>query len=220
MAQTQTRRPARKASSEESLPPLCNGDRLSRAEFERRWDLHPDIKKAELIDGQVYLEVTVTRRHGRPHSRILGWLTAYEAQHPSELEVVDNVTVRLASADDVQPDAAMRKLAGGTSVVSVDDCIEGPPEFVAEIAASSASYDLHAKRDLYERAGVQEYLVWQIFEERIDWWQLVDGKYQPMELKAGIFESKVFPGLKLNAIAMLEGDMAAVLREVAPSPSK
>jgi Uma2 family endonuclease len=212
MAHAQVAMPAPPTS-----PPLQNGDMLSRAEFEKRWEMHPHIKKAELIDGQVYLEVTVSRKHGRPHSRILGWLAAYEASHSDEVEVVDNVTVRLPAQDDVQPDAAVRKLSGGSSTVSIDDCIDGPPELVCEIAASSASYDLHIKRDLYERAGVQEYLVWQVYENRIDWWQLVDGKYEALDLIDGVFESKVFPGLRLNAIAMLTGDMAAVLAEVAPA---
>lgn len=216
MAQTQTRKPARKPASE-TLPPLCNGDRLSRAEFERRWELHPDIKKAELINGQVYLEVTVGPQHAAAHTRLVTFLGVYAAGNPDCL-VFDNVTVRMPGEDDVQPDAALLDRTGGQAELT-EDSVLGVPQMVAEVAASSASYDLHLKRDLYERAGVQEYLVWQIYEERIDWWQLVDGKYEPMDLKDGTFESKVFPGLKLNAIAMLEGDMAAVLREVAPSPA-
>ncbi len=217
MAQTQTRKPVR-APAPEALPPLCNGDRLSRAEFERRWDLHPDIKKAELIDGQVYLEVTVGPQHAAAHTRLMTFLGVFAAGNPACM-VFDNVTVRMPGEDEVQPDAA--GLVDGSGKASLhDDAVEGIPEFVAEIAASFASYDLHAKRDLYERAGVQEYLVWQIFEERIDWWELVDGKYQPLELTNGIFESKVFPGLRLAAFAMLNGDMAAVLREVAPASAE
>ena len=217
MAQTQTRKPA-KPRTPELLPPLCNGDRLSRAEFERRWDLHPDIKKAELIDGQVYLEVTVGPQHAAAHTRLMTFLGVYSAANPDCL-VFDNVTVRLSGEDEVQPDAAVL-LSGSGKAALHDDAVEGTPEFVAEIAASSAAYDLHAKRDLYERSGVQEYLVWQIYEERIDWWQLVDGKYQPLDLVDGVFESKVFAGLRLNGIAMLEGDMAAVLREVAAAPAE
>jgi hypothetical protein len=43
--------PARRAK----IPPLENGDRLTRAEFERRYDAMPNLKKAELIKGIVYL---------------------------------------------------------------------------------------------------------------------------------------------------------------------
>ncbi len=37
------------------VPLLHPGDRLSRAEFERRYLAQPDIKKAELIEGVVYM---------------------------------------------------------------------------------------------------------------------------------------------------------------------
>ena len=35
--------------------PLENGDRLTRAEFERRYAAMPRLKKAELIEGIVYV---------------------------------------------------------------------------------------------------------------------------------------------------------------------
>lgn len=40
-------------TSQEHLPPLQSGDRLTRSEFERRYAADPHIKKAELIEGIV-----------------------------------------------------------------------------------------------------------------------------------------------------------------------
>ena len=37
------------------IPPLESGDRLTRHEFERRYQARPEIKKAELIEGVVYM---------------------------------------------------------------------------------------------------------------------------------------------------------------------
>lgn len=37
------------------MPPLQAGDFLTRAEFERRYHQHPNLKKAELIEGIVYM---------------------------------------------------------------------------------------------------------------------------------------------------------------------
>ncbi len=52
-----------------TFPPLNSGDRLSRAEFERRYSTQPEIKKAELIEGVVYVSSPVrTQQHGIPHS--------------------------------------------------------------------------------------------------------------------------------------------------------
>ena len=36
-----------------TIPPLENGDKLTRAEFERRYHAMPNLKKAELIEGVV-----------------------------------------------------------------------------------------------------------------------------------------------------------------------
>ena len=40
------------------LPPLREGDRLTREEFLRRWEAMPDLKWAELIDGIVYMPIS------------------------------------------------------------------------------------------------------------------------------------------------------------------
>src|SRR5690242_18786909 len=56
-----------------AVPPLRHGDRLTRAEFERRYDAMPHLKKAELIEGVVYMPSSVRlRSHGNPHGRLIG----------------------------------------------------------------------------------------------------------------------------------------------------
>jgi hypothetical protein len=50
---------------------LKDGDRLTREEFERRYDAMPDLKKAELIEGVVHVASPVRQReHGRTHVHI------------------------------------------------------------------------------------------------------------------------------------------------------
>ncbi len=78
-----------------AIPPLENGDRLTRTEFERRYDAMPHLKKAELIEGVVHTPSPVRQRyHGRQHSHLNFWLCAYEGRTPG-VEVGDNSTVRL-----------------------------------------------------------------------------------------------------------------------------
>lgn len=191
---------------------------LTRAEFERRWDSHPEIKKAELIDGMVYLEMTVSRTHGEAHGRLMTILGPYAAT-TNNVEVLVEVTVRLGN-DDLQPDIAMRRIDGGGSRVSTDDCIEGPPELCIEVAVSSASYDLHQKKEAYRRGRVPEYLVWQVFERRIDWWVLDGDDYAPVVPGAnGILESRVFPGLRVDTRAMLAGEMSRALEALSSPPT-
>src|SRR5713226_5758908 len=79
----------------ETIPPLKTGDRLTRAEFERRYDAMPDLKKAELIEGVVYMPSPVRlRRHASPHADLMTWLGTYRIHTPGVL-VGDNGTVHL-----------------------------------------------------------------------------------------------------------------------------
>jgi Uma2 family endonuclease len=195
-------------------PELESGDRLSRAEFHRRYCLRPDIKKAELVNGVVYVGSPVRwDRHSKQNVLAVHWLATYAIDRP-DLGVGDNATVELSDDDEVQPDAMLFRLAGPTTGARVTEkgYIEGTPELVMEIAASSVSYDLHDKMESYRRAGVPEYVVWRVIDGAIDWFRLENGVYVRIAPDAdGIIESATFPGLRLNVPAMLAGDTAAVL---------
>lgn len=194
--------------------PLESGDRLTRAEFERRYTARPDIKKAELIEGVVYVASPVrTEEHGQPHFDVTTWLGVYVSTHEGIIRATDS-TVKLDADNEFQPDLflAWDQAHGGTARLE-DGYLVGAPELVVEISASTASRDLSLKMDVYRRNGVREYIVWQILEERIDWLRLnADGVYEPVEPnEAGIVESQVFAGLRLDVPAMLRGDLAGVL---------
>ena len=154
--------------------------------------------------------------HARPHAATITWLGSYAASAPGVL-VNDNPTVRLDLDNEPQPDAALLidPGTGGQARLSDDDNIEGAPELIAEIASGSASYDLRDKLHACRRNGVREYLVWRTLEQRIDWFELADGAYRPLQPDAaGLIHSRVFPGLRLAVDAMLRGDLAEVLREL------
>jgi Uma2 family endonuclease len=193
---------------------LEGGDRLSRAEFELRYQAMPEVKKAELIEGVVYVASPVRiKHHGEPHGDIVTWLGLYKVATPGVM-LGDNTTVRLDGENEPQPDALLRidEFCGGQSRISEDDYIEGAPELIVEIAASSASYDLHDKLRAYRRNGVREYLVWLTQERAFRWYVLVEGEYvlqQPDDQR--ILRSQGFPGLQLAVDALLAGDRQRVL---------
>jgi Uma2 family endonuclease len=205
------------ASSRAKVPPLENGDVLTRAEFERRYEAMPHLKKAELIEGVVYVPSPVRHRaHSHPHIHLTGWLVQYEAGTPG-VEAGDNGTVRLDLDNEPQPDALLfiDPACGGQARIDADDYIEGAPELVAEVASSSASYDLHVKLRVYRRNGVREYIVWRVLEQELDWFVLRAGQYARMSVDAeGLLKSEVFPGLWLDPAALLRGDLATVLAVV------
>jgi Uma2 family endonuclease len=196
------------------VPPLENGDRLTRAEFERRYAAMPHLKKAELIEGVVYVPSPVRhRRHGRPHILLAGWLLAYEGGTPG-VEASADGTARLDLDNEPQPDALLiiDPARGGQCRISRDDYIEGAPELVAEISASSVSYDVNVKLNVYRRNGVREYVVWRVLDREVDWYVLRAGQYELLRPDPfGRLRSEVFPGLWLDVTALLRGDVAAVL---------
>lgn len=198
-----------------TIPPLTNGDKLTRYEFERRYNAVSKPKKAELIEGIVYIMPAALRfrSHGQPHGRITGWLFSYEAMTPGVALGVEP-TVRLDLDNEPQPDAVLIIIpeVGGQTRISEDDYIEGPPELVVEIAASSVAIDLHGKKQAYRRNGVREYIVWQVLDEKLSWFSLQEGEY--LELapnEEGVLQSRVFPGLWLAVNELLTGNMQVVL---------
>ncbi|MCC7369033.1 MAG: Uma2 family endonuclease [Chloroflexi bacterium] len=196
----------------EASTSLEAGDHLTREEFHRRYLARPDIKKAELIDGVVYVPSPVRiAQHGEPHGFIMGWLALYVSQSPG-VRFGDNVTVYLDAKVEVQPDAILFRPGFGGPRETEDGYLEGAPQLVVEVAASSATYDLHVKKEAYRRNGVREYVVWRVLNEAIDWFRLQGGEYVLVEPDAdGIIESEQFPGLHLHVPSMLSGDLAAVL---------
>src|SRR2546425_12699288 len=108
--------------SGQALPPLEQGDRLSREEFERRYELMPHLKKAELIEGVVYMPSPVrVRSHGKPHIQMTGWVSTYCAATPG-VECADNTTLRLDPDNEPQPDVLLwiDETAGGRAHISDD----------------------------------------------------------------------------------------------------
>lgn len=203
--------------SPETILPLEPGDRLTRDEFERRYSAMPHLKKAELIEGVVYMPSPVRlSRHSEPHSWLVGWLVAYAVATPG-VRIGDNGTVRLDQDNEPQPDALLMidPARGGQARVTADDYVDGAPEWVGEVAASSASFDLHTKLHVYRRNGVREYLVWRVLDQRLDWFVLEAGQFQPLVPDAaGIVRSATFAGLWLDVPALLGGDLAQVMATV------
>ena len=200
--------------SDAELPPLENGDRLTRDEFERRYHAMPQVKKAELIEGIVHMPSPVRlKKHGQPHSDLVTWLGTYRAGTPGVLQG-DNSTTKLDLDNEPQPDVLLMidPASGGQAKLSPDDYVEGAPELVCEVAASSANIDLHAKLNAYRRNGVREYVVWVVGERDVRWFVLAEGRYDRLPPDAdGLLRSRVFPGLWLDPAALVGGDMARVL---------
>jgi Uma2 family endonuclease len=198
---------------ESFVPPLENGDRLTREEFERRYMAMPENVQAELIEGVVFMGSPVRFiDHGEQHADLMIWAGIYKNGTPG-VRLGDNSTVRLDGANEPQPDVCLLidPIRGGTVKFGQAGYIEGAPELVAEVASSTVSQDLGPKLNAYCRNGVREYLVWRVQDGEIDWFILRAGQFDRLLPDAdGITRSVVFPGLWLDTAAMLTGNQARV----------
>jgi Uma2 family endonuclease len=197
----------------DAVPPLHAGDHLDRAIFHERYNAMPEGVRAELVGGIVFLMTAVHAPHGRAHSRVITWLGHYLAATPG-VDLLDDATVQLADDGEPQPDACLllpRSCGGQTWMEG--ECIAGAPELVVEVAYSSEAYDLHLKQHDYERAGVREYVVVVLREPRVLWVARRGDRLEELAPGSdGWFRSEVFPGLWLDAAALLRLDTRAVLQ--------
>ena len=194
-------------------PPLRGGEHLTRAEFEARYDATPELKKAELIDGVVYMPPPVSQdAHSGPHFRLIGWLSMYQIRTPG-VDGGDNGSLRLDLHNEPQPDAFLYILPanGGQAQIDEDGYVVGGPELVAEVAATTTAYDLRVKKEIYRRHRVREYLVWRVLDQMIDWFVLAGDDYALlMPDSDGTCRSRTFPGLWLDPASLARRDMVRV----------
>jgi hypothetical protein len=201
-------------TAEREVPLLQPGDFLSREEFFRRWEVMPHLKRAELIQGVVYMPSPLSRAHAVMENNVAAWLGVYRAR-TAGCEAMSNATWLMVD-DSPQPDTSLRILPehGGQSTTR-GPFAAGAPEFLAEICLSSAAYDLHQKLDLYEGAGVREYLAVLVHEGEVRWHRRIGSRFEVLQLPGdSVYRSAVFPGLWLDAPALLAGDLAHVLSVV------
>ena len=194
---------------------LYNGDRMTQPEFHQIYDGMDEGFQAELIGGIVYVASPLRLRHAKNHVPIGTVLFAYECRTPGT-EHGDNATVILGDASEPQPDLFVRVLPenGGLSRTSADDYLEGPPELVVEIAHASRAIDLHGKRADYAAAGVPEYLVYLVDEQRLRWFDLAADRELPIDAD-GVIRCRQFPGLWVDTAAVAGRDSARLMATLA-----
>jgi len=196
-----------------SLPRLVAGDHLDLDEFHQRYEATPEIKKAELIHGIVFMPPPVFEDHAQPDNFAATLIGLFSVRTPGT-EAHNDRTLDLIGINEVQPDVCLiiRPECGGKTHVNERRLLAGAPELIFEVAASSANYDLFEKKAVYHANQVQEYLVWQTLDQRLDWLEWTPTDYiRRVPDSKGFIRSRVFPGLWLNVSALLRGRFDAVI---------
>ena len=199
-----------RAPSKTRVPPLRNGQRLTRSEFLRRWEAMPELKRAERIEGRVSLSPPISLDHSDPHGFVIWCLMTYRMATPG-VRSLNETTVHIDGDNDLQPDTGLfidPNVGGQTRYVGSYPA--GAPELVVEVAESTAGKDLGPKLAVYRRAGVLEYLVWEAKKKSIHAFVNQEGQFKAANVEEGVFKSDAFPGLWLDLAALAADDMAKV----------
>jgi Uma2 family endonuclease len=133
----------------------------------------------------------------------------YENATPGT-QALNNTTDILGPDSEPQPDGCLLILPekGGQTKV-VDGWLTGPPELIGEIASTTESYDLHGKKQDYERQGIKEYIVVALWQRRVFLFIQRNGRFEELPPGPdGVFRSEVFPGLWIDPEALLRSDGA------------
>jgi Uma2 family endonuclease len=144
---------------------------------------------------------------------VVRWLDEYAEATPGT-EALLNSTNIMGPESEPEPDACLFIAPdhGGRVYVDEDDYLHGAPELIVEVSSSTESIDLHRKKSDYQKAGVPEYVVLTLRLQRVFWFVRRRGKYREIPVPAdGIFRSQGFPGLWLDAEALLGNRRAGVL---------
>jgi len=186
---------------------------MTRDEFEVRFDVTPDLKMAELIEGIVYItpKPIPLLTFGEPCAHLIGWLAQYDVETPG-VEGGAHAHIRLDAFNEPQPEVSLiiRPECGG-AVRIVNGMVEGPPELVTEVTYDTPVVDPNTRLYLYRRHGIREYIRWRTTERTIDWFALHGERYERLPSdSAGVIRSEVFPGLWLDTDSMLRNDPLAV----------
>ena len=222
MSTISRRHPLVPQPSENGPPLLCNGDRMKQPEFHKRYQAYPDDVKFELVGGVVYMASPLRLTHSRYDHELGFVLGTYRLATPG-VEVLHGATAILGEESEPQPDLGLRVLPeyGGRSRTTDDDYLEGPPELLAEISYSTRAMDMNQKRTDYERAGVLEYLVLCVEERELHWFHFPSRRTIRPD-REGVARSRVFPGLWIDAPALLARDSpraAAALQRGLAAPA-
>jgi Putative restriction endonuclease len=186
---------------------------LSREEFHRRYEAMPQLQKAELIEGVVFLQSPARlRRSGKARTELVAWLGMYSAYTPGT-EGSMNPTVLLDPHSEPQPDTLLMLAfaCGGNVRINHDGFIEGAPELIADANEEG----INAKLNAYQSSGVKEYVVWRVEDRDIDWFVLRRENRERMSpSEDGLLKSVAFPGLWLDSQALIAGNLRRVFEVV------
>jgi Uma2 family endonuclease len=169
-------------------------EKLTYAEFCSR----VQERKADLIDGEIYLASPATIVHEYFLTYLQALLRLYISAKKFGMIIGSRVAMKLSEYDAPEPDLMFIKkermhLLGETEIF-------GPADLVVEvISPGSRRLDFVDKRELYANYGVQEYWLIDLYKQQAFFWKNVNGIWEDLPVDDnGIVRSEVLTGFWLR----------------------
>lgn len=154
------------------------------------FDRLPEGTLAQLIENQLIMTPAPTDNHQRILHTISVRIFNYLEKNPIGLVRIAPYDVFLDEQNVFQPDIIFIKNEKTNSIRS--DGLHTTPDLVIEILSpSSFQYDLHQKKDVYERFGITEYWVVDPLTKEVQGYMLEAGRYGSPLLSTEEFKSEV-----------------------------
>ena len=158
------------------------------------------VRKAELIDGDIYGMSPQLARHSRAKTQLALAIGAGLAAIGSSLDVMIEVSVVIANDSVPEPDIVVSSYAGDRYVPAATVSL------IVEVSDSTLDRDLGRKLELYARAGIPEYWVVDLNGGRVLMHSLPDaGDYlERIEVPPGeALVSATIAGLSLGEVRVV-----------------
>ncbi len=215
--ESQAEQLARRPDAEElvdSIKTRLDAERRRRADYYEWLD---EDKKAEFIEGEIFVHSPVVKRHADATKLLTKLLDTHVEQEALGYVATEKLLVRLRR-DDFEPDVAFWRTQVADAFT--DDQLFFPaPDFVAEVLSpSTEDIDRTKKFRAYGQAGVREYWIVDSKARAVERYTLGnDGKYAPVDLVTGAGELTLatVAGFCVSATALFDArENLRVLREM------
>lgn len=169
--------------------------RYTYADLERMFPEEDEVR-CELIDGELFMSPSVSRRHQLVVVELLVALVLWTREHGGEA-LTAPLDIGFTEDTVLQPDVLLVRTKQHYRFAKRP---YPPPDLAVEVSSpSTRSHDRIRKRAVYERHGVPEFWLVDLDHDRVEVYRLTDGRYpDPLVLQRGdTLTSPLVPGFAL-----------------------
>jgi Uma2 family endonuclease len=173
------------------------GERSGPITYDEFASLIPDGQKADLIDGVIYM----ASPDNLANARLQGWLHRLLGEYVEIYSLGEvffsRVAYQLNEKNAPEPDLSFVPTEWKASYR--ESRVEGPPALAIEVVSpDSVRRDYLLKRELYEKAGVLEYWIFDETEESATFLYRRGNRFVEGKPKKHLWQSKTLRGFTLD----------------------